>query len=866
MPNSSDVQPELRAALQNAIDKQPESVAAGSDFPDFLYACGKYAVSLLCLLVGIVGIYFEHHHNTHLQDHHDAAEAAHWPRFHVPAVNYARNLPDFNSDGHVWSEDTQKLVAFIYGLIVHYVTDEIWEGLAADLGDGHGFVELVNGLNRAGSGSGDQDETTTNMAGDYYAAWILNETGLHPWKRQFPLKHVFEIYHRTPEFSGHSNFTNVTLASLEECEVLFDLGLWALITFGSVLEPRYNNQIKEVPIVSERLIDMPFSGLDGMATATAFAWARLTRWFQHGPPLAPPPRETEADAAADDDDRSTAAFFRALRPYAQVTDTLKRMPPAQLREMFTALPPSTGETARRFMYHGPAELKDDLTGVLRAVSLRHCGQSVQVEVVDAASKPPPAAALEEPRAASLSPFSEGRAPVQYHGGAVVTGDFDHDGHADVAIGAYGAGVQADTPQAGEVLVTYNASNGGQRRSRLQAAQQQPEAQFGRAMAVLDFNLDGVDDLAVSAPGASDWDLSSPSANPFPTNQTPSSFRSWGKVYVLLGQAGVGLETTRAIILETKRDWLTLGAVSHAADIDGDGHDDLLLGCPFASAENGAAHGGRVFGVLSSTANVASSEPHDVEQAAALSLSGRDRFEMFGQSMALVADDMLVVGAPFSRVTNTTTGQRTIATGRVYGFNLSVANAVTVSAQLVFEITTSPGAALGEFGFAVASSRSAVAIAGPSVGSPETTARHGSVWLLDAGIVAGLRGNITASSMGGRQFNGTREYSRFGHTLAFADLDRDGREDLVVAAPMYTRMWVDFAARELGAVHVLESHSDSSTLARVVGTRPRGRFGAAFASVPGLGLLVASPRAPSASGEMVGAVDVVTQWKAKKVTI
>ena len=46
VPNSSDVKPELRAALQNAITKQPESVAAGSDFPDFLYACGTYAVSL----------------------------------------------------------------------------------------------------------------------------------------------------------------------------------------------------------------------------------------------------------------------------------------------------------------------------------------------------------------------------------------------------------------------------------------------------------------------------------------------------------------------------------------------------------------------------------------------------------------------------------------------------------------------------------------------------------------------------------------------------------------------------------------------------------------------------------------------------
>ena len=103
-----DVDHALRNALQSAITAQPESVAAGADFPDFLYACGDYA------------------------DHHDAGEAAHWPQFHVPAVRYVRNLPDFNRSGsavpYTWSADTQKLVAFIYGLTVHYVTDEIWEG------------------------------------------------------------------------------------------------------------------------------------------------------------------------------------------------------------------------------------------------------------------------------------------------------------------------------------------------------------------------------------------------------------------------------------------------------------------------------------------------------------------------------------------------------------------------------------------------------------------------------------------------------------------------------------------------------------------------------------------------------------------
>ena len=101
---------------------------------------------------------------------------------------------------------------------------------------------------------------------------------------------------------------------------------------------------------------------------------------------------TRGDAAADGDDRRTAAFFRALRPYARVADTLKKMPASQLRSMFTAVAPpvSPGQDAgrsageRTFLYHGPAELKSDLTGVLRAVAVRHCGDdSIRLNVVDA---------------------------------------------------------------------------------------------------------------------------------------------------------------------------------------------------------------------------------------------------------------------------------------------------------------------------------------------------------------------------------------------------------------------------------------------------------------------------------------------------
>ena len=43
----------------------------------------------------------------------------------------------------MWSSDTQRLVAFVFGLSVHYVTDEQWEGLTDQLSPGWGFVEVT---------------------------------------------------------------------------------------------------------------------------------------------------------------------------------------------------------------------------------------------------------------------------------------------------------------------------------------------------------------------------------------------------------------------------------------------------------------------------------------------------------------------------------------------------------------------------------------------------------------------------------------------------------------------------------------------------------------------------------------------------
>ena len=81
------------------------------------------------------------------------------------------------------------------------------------------------------------------------------------------------------------------------------------------------------------------------------------------------------------------------------------------------------------------------------------------------------------------------------------------------------------------------------------------------------------------------------------------------------------------------------------DFDGDGHADLLLGCPLASGDS-RVHPGRVYGVRSSQ-RWAAGTSIAIEKAANFTIAGPAEFGWFGQSVA-VSGKLLVVGAPFSR--------------------------------------------------------------------------------------------------------------------------------------------------------------------------------------------------------------------------
>jgi hypothetical protein len=244
----------------------------------------------------------------------------------------------------------------------------------------------------------------------------------------------------------------------------------------------------------------------------------------------------------------------------------------------------------------------------------------------------------------------GAEEFDFFGSALAAGDFDNDGFADLAVGAFGEGV-GSIEGAGAVNVLYGSAAGlsgagsqlfSQDTAGVPGAAE-PFDEFGAALAAGDLNGDGFTDLAVGAP-----------------SEDVGAIELAGAVNVLYGSAaglsGAGSQLfsqDTAGVAGTAEPFDEFGSALAAGDFDNDGFADLAAGAPGESLASIDAAG--AVNVLYGSAGGLSGAGSQLFSQDTAGVAGTaEPFDQFGSALAAGDFDNdgfadLAAGAPFEGV-------------------------------------------------------------------------------------------------------------------------------------------------------------------------------------------------------------------------
>ncbi|XP_065484792.1 phosphatidylinositol-glycan-specific phospholipase D isoform X1 [Caloenas nicobarica] len=662
---------------------------------------------------------------------HDVSEDTHWSPFLNASIHYIRrNYPQ------PWEDATEKLVAFLFGIASHMVADVSWHSLGID----QGFLKAMGEIDFHGSYS--EAHNVGDFGGDVLSQFELDFSYLAS-KWYIPVKDLAAIY---KEFYGREIITESTIT---DCTYLLFLELHGERLAVAKLFPTY--AIKS-PFLVEKFHEYFLGGVDDMAFWTNNIFEMTSHMLENGtsgcflpenPLFINCTREHKDNYVRNKQSKhehqknATSLFTKALEKNINYTE---RGVHFEIQSWATN---SLGLIKRAFT-----------TYAWRVLAATHQKSSKHI------SKPTASYFLTTPYARL--------------GWAMISADLNQDGYGDLVVGAPGYSTLGRV-QIGRVYVVYGNQSGlppedmdldGKADQALQGYQ--PSGRFGSALAVLDFNEDGVLDLAIGAPSVG------------------SQFLTYkGVVYVYFGTKGRGLASQPNVTITCQYSYCNLGWSLLAADVDGDGNADLVVGSPYAPG------GGQQRGFVVAFYSYFHRSDQGLlsVQDANWMVKGEENYAWFGFSLdscQLENKTLLLIGSPTWKSCpgcNSFSSDVGQSVGKVYGYN-------PPSTERWFAITGDK--VMGRMGLSLASgvmsvagiTRAVLVVGAPTADSLSRISFISSV-LHQAGLalVYDLTDSTKPSLLS--TFSGDRRFSRFGGDVFLSDLDNDGLDEMIVTSPLRT---------------------------------------------------------------------------------
>ncbi|XP_042724868.1 phosphatidylinositol-glycan-specific phospholipase D [Lagopus leucura] len=687
--------------------------------------------------------------------YHDVSEDTHWSPFLNASIHYIRrNYPQ------PWEEATEKLVAFLFGIASHMVADVSWHSL----GINQGFLKAMGEVDFHGSYS--EAHSVGDFGGDVLSQFELDFSYLTPnW--YVPVKDLASIY---KEFYGREIITESTIT---DCTYLLFLELHGERLAVAKLFPTYASKS---PFLVEKFHEYFLGGVDDMAFWTNNIFEQMSRMLENGVSGCFLPENP--------------LFINCTRDHKD--NYLSKHSKNEHHKNTTSSLPKTFEKNITYTERGVHfNIQSWATNSLRFIN-RAFAKTVWRVIATTHQK----SSKYIPKPVSSYFLAS---PYARLGWAMISADINQDGYEDLVAGAPGYSTLGHI-QIGRVYIVYgNRSGLPQEDMDLdENADQvleghQPSGRFGSALAVLDFNEDGVPDLAIGAPSVG------------------SQFLSYkGAVYVYFGTKGRGLASEPNMTITCQYSYCNLGWSLLAADIDGDQNADLVVGSPYAPG-SGQQRG--FVAAFYSYFNRSNQGLLSIEDANWM-VNGEENYAWFGFSLhscQLENATLLLIGSPTWKncfECNPFSSDVRQSVGKVYGYN-------PPSTKPWFTIIGNK--AMGRMGLSLASG--VMSVAGITrtvlvVGAPTTDSLSRISFLSSVLHQAGLAliydlADSTKPSLLST-FSGDRRFSRFGGDTYLSDLDNDGLDEMIVTSPLRTNdITTVLLGGTAGRVYIYNGNQSSS---------------------------------------------------------